>query len=350
MIKLFIDKRCVLQLSEKRTIDVLWKGKRLKHSQVEKTLVFLNKMSDNSTTNEAILHNCFFKKLKYPYVEHFPNGPYQMSHAICFVFNIVQTILIIVLNYPAIYAFYKSSQLRKKTTFFLVMVLSASDLVIGLVVEPLFLVHLGREIFGHENCFIFMLNVIALSLVLPFSILTFLVLNFEIYLSVMHPFFHKSKVTKRRVFCLLLILWSVLIIREYLFVFILSRNTFDLIVTLLMSLEVAAIVLMQSRIFVAVYRRRRISMADLRCGKAFLRGVRDAKSCLFVLLCTACCYLPAAIESGLKEKTRLKMIVLEPWTATFILSASMLNSIVFYWRNKTLREKAKDIVRKLICS
>ena len=307
-------------------------------------------MSDNTSTNKLILKNCVFEKLEYPYVEHFPSGPYHMSHVICFVFNIVQTILIVILNYPAIYAFYKSSQLRKKTTFFLIMVLSASDLIIGLVVEPLFLVHLGREIYGHENCLIFVLNVIILSLVLPFSIVTYLVLNFEIYLSVMHPIFHKSKVTKRRIFRLLLVLWSVLIIREYLFVYILSRRTFDVIVTFLMSLEVAAILLMQGRIFLAVYQRRRINMANVRCGKAFLRGVRDAKSCLFVLLCTACCYLPAAIESGLREKTKLKLIVFEPWSATFILSASMLNSIVFYWRNKTLRVKAKGTLRQLLCS
>ena len=301
-------------------------------------------MAENST--DANLKNCFVKKLNYPYVSRFPSGTYRTSHVVCLVYNVLQTVLIIFLNYPAIHAFYKSSQLRRKTTFFLIMILSANDLVIGLFVEPLFLLHLSREINGHENCSALMLNVIALSLVIPFSIFTFLVLNFEIYLSVIHPIFHRRKVTKRRLFRLLLILWAILVVREFLFVFILDRYTFDLIVTVLMSLAMAAILLVHGRIFLAVYRMRRIA-ANSRGQKAFLRGARDAKCCLFVLLCTACCYLPAAVESALKEKTTLKMVVLEPWSATLILSASMLNSVIFYWRNKRLREKAIAVVRKL---
>ncbi len=297
---------------------------------------------------DMYLENCVWNNLELPFVISFPSFPYYASHVVCLIYNVIQTLLTIVLNYLAVYAFWKSSQLRRKTTLFIVMVLSANDLAIGLVAEPLFLLHLSREIFGNENCFTVVLNVISLDMLMPISMMTFLVLNFEIYLSVIHPIFHKTKITNRRVLNLLLILWFVLIVRGYLFVFHLDRNAAAVVVTLLMSSTMSALVFMHSRIFISVYKiRRRIEPSSrIRGGKEFLRGVRDAKSCLLVLFGTICCYLPAAIENGIKTQSTFNEIVLNPWGTTFVLSASVLNSIVFYWRNKILRKEAISLLKR----
>ena len=166
------------------------KGKSLHHTAApirESNLLYLKEMSNwNSTESSGAEYDtyveiCVLKNFEYSFVSHFPNGFYRTSHVVCLIHNIIQTVLIIVLNYLAIHAFYKSSQLRRKTTFF------------GLVVEPLFLVHLGRAIFGKEDCFVFMLNVVTQTVILPFSMITFFVLNFEIYLSVIHPIFTRLK-------------------------------------------------------------------------------------------------------------------------------------------------------------
>ena len=310
----------------------------------------MNKMSDidaaesTDTGHNTYTEICVWEKFEYSFVSHFPNDLYRSSHVLCLIYNIIQTFLIIVLNYAAIHAFYKSSQLRRKTTFFIVMVLSANDLVTGLVVEPLFLIHLGREISGNENCFVFMWYVVTLGLVLPFSMITFLVLNFEIYLSVVHPIFHKTKVTNRRILFLLIVLWSLHIIRQYLFVFLFSKNTVSLILSGLMTFSMLALVFVHVRIFVTVYKRRRIE-PNVHGEKTLLRGVREAKSCIAVLLCTVCCYLPYSIEIGLKENTVLAVALFVPWSTTVLLSASVLNSVIFYWRNAILRKRAKSVLR-----
>ena len=335
------------------------KGKSLHHTAApirESNLLYLKEMSNRNLTEssgaeyDTCVEICVLKNFEYSFVSHFPTGFYRASHVVCLTYNIIQTVLIIVLNYLAIHAFYKSSQLRRKTTLFLVMILSANDLIIGLVVEPLFLVHLGRAIFGKEDCFVFMLNVVTQTVILPFSMITFLVLNFEIYLSVIHPIFYKTKVTNTRIFYLLLILWSTFIIREYLFLFVLKKNTVAFILTLTIALAMIALVYMHGRIFLTVYQRRRIEASvhhHHHHGKAIARVVRDARSCIMVLLCTVCCYLPVSVEIGPRERTLITSIVLNPWSTTLLFSASILNSVIFYWQNKILRNQAKAILRAL---
>ena len=313
-------------------------------------------MAGNETTirptaqYDMYLENCVWETLEFPVVVRFPSQPYYASHVMCLIYNIIQTFFIITLNYLAIHAFYKSSQLRRKTTLFLVMVLSANDFAVGLIGEPVFLLCLSREIFGNKNCLSEIMNFVILDILLGISIITFLVLNFEIYLSIIHPIFHKKKITNRRVLYLLLSLWFAAMTRSYLFGFYLNKNTVEVITTLLISAAMFAMVFMHSRIFITVYKRRRIEAAassNIHRGKAFLRGVRDAKSCLIVLCCTVFCYLLATIENGMTTKTMFKEIVLDPWAATFVLSASVLNSVVFYWRNKILRKEAMRILRTL---
>ncbi len=295
------------------------------------------------------LENCVWRNLEYPFVTRFRSWPYYASHVVCLIYNVIQTLLIIFLNYLAIHAFCKSSQLRRKTTLFIVMVLSANDLAIGLVAEPLVLLQLSREILGNENCLNLWLNVFTLSILLPTSMTSFLVLNFEIYLSIIHPIFHKTKITNKRVLYLLLFLWFVQMVRAYLFAFHLTKNTVQIIATLSIALGMLAMVYMHSRIFLTVCKRRKIvagASSNFRRGKAFLSGVRDAKSCLLVLICTVCCYLPATIENAsIGARKTSKGIVFTRWSLTFLLSASVLNSIVFYWRNKILRTEAKNVFR-----
>ena len=297
---------------------------------------------------DMYIEKCVLGHLEYSFFTRIPNEHYA-SHIVCLILNTIQTLSTVVLNYLAIHAFYKCSHLRRKTTLFLVMLLSTNDMAIGLTAEPLFLSHLCREIVGNETCLNLMLNVVTLGVLLAISMVTFLVLNFEIYLSIIHPIFHKTKVTNKRVLYVLFLLWFLQVARAYFFARHLDKNTEQIIVTLMISSSMLAMVYMHGRIFAAVYKRRRIevtaSPSSRKQGKAFLNGVRDAKSCLLVLICTVCCYLPATIDNGIRGQTTPMGIVFNRWSTTFILSASVLNSLVFYWRNNLLRKEAIRILR-----
>ncbi len=294
--------------------------------------------------------NCVWQNVESVFVAGFPSWTYYVSHLLCFIFNIIQTLLIIFLNYLAVHALCKSSQLRRKTTLFLVMVLSANDLSVGIIVEPLFLFHLGREIYGMEDCFGSTLKKIILEFFIATSFTTFVVLNVEIYLSIMYPIFHKTKVTNRRVLTILCIIGIVTIVRTYLFAFHISKRASKLFFSSFILITLVALTYIHIKIFVVVYKRRRIGFvsgdrsSNVHGRKSFLQGVREAKSCLLVLLCTVLCFMPSAIEDGMTETSTDMIILFNPWRSTFALTASFLNCIVFFWRNGILRKEAKSII------
>ena len=297
---------------------------------------------------DTYVAKCVLGDIEYPFLTRFPSSFY-VSHVVCLILNIIQTLLIISLNYLAIHAFCKSAQLKRKATLFVVMLLSTNDLAIGIIAEPLFLLLLSREIFATENCLYLLLNVTTLNILLAISMTTFLVLNFEIYLSIIHPIFHQTKISKKRVLYLLLLLWFLIVARTYFVVRHLNQKTSQFIATFLISLAMLAMVYMHTRIFAAIRKRRRFkvgaSPSTPKHGKTFLSGVRDAKSCLLVLVSTVCCYLLAAIDNGIGTRSTHMGIVLSRWSTTFVLSASVLNSLVFYWRNNLLRKEAIRILR-----
>ena len=298
----------------------------------------------------SYFENCVWQNVESVFVAGFPSWTYYMSHLICFTFNIIQTLLIIFLNYLAVHALCKSSQLRRKTTLFLVMVLSGSDLAVGIIVEPVFLFHLGREIYGMEDCFGSTVKKIIVEFFVAISFTTFVALNVEIYLSIIYPIFHKTKVTNRRVLAIICVIGIITIIRTYLFVFHIGKRAAKLFASIFILITFIALTYIHVKISMAVYKRRRIGFAggvrssNVRESKSFLHGVREAKSCLLVLFCTVLCFLPSAIEDGMTERSTFMVILFNPWRSTFALAASFLNCIVFFWRNGILRKEAKNVI------
>jgi hypothetical protein len=309
--------------------------------------------SVESAAENIYIEKCTWQNLQSAFVVRFPSRQYYLNHLTCFAFNIIQTLLTISLNYLAVHALWKSSQLRRKTTLFLIMVLSASDLAVGIIVGPVFLFHLGMEICAMQDCFGSALKKLVFDILPGISFGLFVVLNVEIYLSIIYPIFHKTKVTNKRALKTLCVVVFVSVLRSYLFTFHISKRGATMFVTVFILLIVMALVFIHVKIFMVVYRRRKIGFAGTAVGgpsssalrrKSFLRGVREAKSCLLVLFCTVLCYLPSAIEDGMLETSTFTVIFFNPWRCTFFLAASFLNCIVFFWRNGILRKEAKDII------
>ena len=86
---------------------------------------------------------------------------YYINHVICFEFNILIMVSSTVLNTTTVLAYWKSSQLRKKTSYFLIMLLSFSDLGTVLGCSSMRSIILLRDMLGYERS----------SLTLPYIIL-----------------------------------------------------------------------------------------------------------------------------------------------------------------------------------
>ena len=67
-----------------------------------------------------------------------PTKSYDIGHIAIFVSSVLVTISTIYLNSVTVFVYWKVSQLRKKVTHFMIMLLCPSDLGMEMIILPLF--------------------------------------------------------------------------------------------------------------------------------------------------------------------------------------------------------------------
>jgi hypothetical protein len=105
------------------------------------------KMSLNGTTNTTF-EKCTFYHMKY-YAAISSSNDFVINRIVLCVFNCILTLSTILLNSVAIRTILKSSQLKKKMCYFLVLVLSVADLLVGVLPLPLSIIVFANEIKGN---------------------------------------------------------------------------------------------------------------------------------------------------------------------------------------------------------
>ena len=264
---------------------------------------------------------------------------YYINHVICFEFNILIMVSSTVLNTITVLAYWKSSQLRKKTSYFLIMLLSLSDLGTALGSSSIYSIILLRDMLGYESHSL-SLALITLIYVFPgmsYSILC--VLNIERYLGIVYPLFHRNNVNKARVLKAIVLFWLVCLIVGFLVV--LDPTIWNLVVGITISLNLTILIVVYVKIFLTGGR----TVVGNTQQKAFLRKIKLAKSCLIVVVCCYVCFLPTAVKQFLTH-TRFVEILLTRWTTILLFANSTLNSVIFFWRNLILRKEAKLVLRQ----
>ena len=273
----------------------------------------------------------------------FPTKEFLMNYVACFAVNIIVTLSTISLNLLTVLAYWKSSQLNKKISYFLIMIISLSDFAVG-ICSTSFLVVLTRNITYKPSCLASASVRVILDIICGLSLEVLFILNLERYLSIVHPFFHRKHVTKRRLLVLIVVLFVIITTKLTIPTFVFAASS---VTSILTGIDVAFVlfilVYLNSMIFFRS-RKRVISnisnTSERKQEKEFLRKLRLAKLCVIVVGGTILCYLPLAVcrlvDQGVYEKS-----MFGTWGVTFVLASSSLNSVIFFWRNPILRKEAK---------
>ena len=285
-----------------------------------------------------------------------------VNHVIfCFI-NAILSVSTIGLNSITAMACWRSTQLRKKLAHFMIMVLSLNDLAVGLVCSPFYVAILAREIsLQKSSCFLNGLQSFVLLLILGCSFKTLFVMNFERYLAIVHPIFHRTKVTKCRLVKCLIALWLVagLLVSLMLYRPVVLKRF--LIVEVL--LFIAALVFIYVKIYFVsrrssenFSRTKRTACASSQGQdisqserEAHLRNLRLVKSCFIVVICFCICFLPTSLVNGISFPNEVITYMSRIWAETLLLLNSSLNSLIFFWRNKLLRKEAGRILKQVFC-
>ena len=264
------------------------------------------------------------------------------------------------LNSITAMAYWKSTELKRKMAHFLIMVLSLNDLAVGIICCPLLVAMFARELLGKFSCFLSGIQLFGLLVTCGCSFATLFMMNLERYLAIVHPIFHRTKVTKARLVKCLIVLWlSALALTFFTFY---RPDVISKLLSLQMSLSMAALVFIYVRIYIACTRSSKIFGRKNRINPSsknqdtfetqqrdYLRNLRLVKSCFIVVVCFGICFLPGAlVVSGFLEINE-DLYMIRLWSEILLVSNSSLNSLIFFWRNKLLRREAQKILKQLLC-
>ena len=267
---------------------------------------------------------------------------YYINHVICFEFNILMMVSSTVLNTTTLLAYWKSSQLGKKTSYFLIMLLSFSDLGTVLGCSSMRSIILLRDMLGYERSSLTSVPYIILMFVffgMSYSVLWVLII--ERYLGIVHPFFHRNNVSKPRVLKAIIIFWFIIAIVG--FIYVMDSKIGKIVLGTAMSLNLTGLIFIYVKIFLT---GGRTVVGNTSQHKAFLRKIKLAKSCLMVVGCCYVCFLPMAVMTFQRHSPFVE-IVLWTWAYNLLYANPTLNSVIFFWRNQILRKEAKLILRQI---
>ena len=316
------------------------------------------------------------------------------------------------LNALVIYVFWKTPKLRFKVSYFMIMLLSSNDLMVTLIVHPAFLMNAITEITGRASCVyktIYHVSTIVLCLM---SVQTCFVMNVERYLSIVHPIYHFKHVTKRgclvaccavwlstitltpvayllnwKVQVIITILAAVVIIGTcyiYIAIFGVARkarrqpklaesrrrdeNAFVVEDSSQKDATLSDIVAESVSDREAdcsnsenVTKRSSVSNQNtLQSGTAenkpsktmtLLQDLQLAKIYLLVVLTSFVLNFPNALVLA-KYQNRLYtvngIVHAKIWTVTLVLFSSSINTLIFFWANKTLKKEGLKVCKRLL--
>jgi hypothetical protein len=123
---------------------------------------------DNSSEPDdgnTFWETCYFYTDKLRMTTGFPSNVYYINYVSVLIFNILLTVLTIFLNSVTILAYIRSTHLQTKKSYFLIMLLSVNDLLVGVLGNTSFILVLAMEIIGYP-CKMWNLDCISICSVL----------------------------------------------------------------------------------------------------------------------------------------------------------------------------------------
>jgi hypothetical protein len=250
---------------------------------------------------------------------------------------------------------WNSRTLKERVSNNTILIQSTIDLATGLIVMPLAAMHLVRNLVGNTSCTTTYIGRKVGYLLYIYSMTTMSAMSFERYMGVLHPFVHRVQVTKSRVLKYII---SVCCIQTLVYSLTLSNGvqiTRPFFVTN-MLLFLAFTAFAYTKIFCFRIKNSKSPLGKQVVNVAeptnastkarLLKELKIAKSCFLVVVVSLVCSLPSLILNGvLNLETNFLVDTLQKWSYLFNLFNSTANSLIFFWRNKTLRTEGMNRIK-----
>ncbi|XP_028394388.1 prostaglandin E2 receptor EP2 subtype-like [Dendronephthya gigantea] len=287
----------------------------------------------------------------------FSSSKYEINRVATIVINGTLVISTVLLNLIAMLTILKSTQLKNKICYFLILIQSVVDLGVGCIGAPLSVFYMLGTFLGLRDCFtsfiIFQLSVfpIGFSLVISFIIL------FERYIAVLHPYSYPKILTKKRILYFMICGFALIFISFALSFYFIAP------IAVMLFLTVPTLIIFAGFVNIKIYLEvRRLRRSEVKPSlnnivehksktKLFLREVKYAKSCFLVVACFLITLLPSSLYPIFRLRFGPSMIVdaYFSWMRVITTLNSSVNSVIFFWNKVLLRKEAVKVLKVGCC-
>ena len=278
-----------------------------------------------------------------------------------FVFNSFLAYSNIILNILTIHAIRKTALLPKPLRT-LLLSLAASDVGVGLLVQPLYISYLVSRLEQKLiDCIYYKGLLAAITFFCISSLFNVVTISVDRFLAVHLHLRYQELVTHKRVIAAVISIW--------LFSAIISSSVFwnQLLVSLqvvqlvIITVCLIVVVIVYWRIYI-VLKRHKIQIEGLQIQELqqgvqngdlsnFLKLRKSALGTFYVCILFLICYLPFYILSFLLMARLLSPISLYEarlYATIFVFLNSSLNPVIYCWKMKPIRRTLMDIMRGIV--
>ena len=249
-------------------------------------------------------------------------------------------------NSIVVFGLLKSHTLLKKPCFFMILVLTCSDLVVVTICHPLvinstYLWWNGN--FDMENIFHRIKK--YSNLLVHFSFLTLLTMSIDRFLAITYPLFHHVSVTKKRLMVCLLFFFLLTIVERVLA----YNDIFGVVCYAAEAIFIGALLVvvfvLNCKMFIAAKAAHK--------GQA-MNSFKKSSTCLIAVACFVVFSAPLMVYSGMQFAPNAALskddaMLFNLWASTLTCINSSVNCFIFFWKNNTLRQVGMKILKTLFC-
>ena len=277
------------------------------------------------------------------------------------LFNALFMVFGIFLNSVVLISLRRSSQLRRKLCYFMIQVLSLSDLVAATITHPNFILSTIMWSMDSSKKEVDTLYKYAGFLFLGFSILALLTLSIERFTALEYPFFHQTAVTKRRLVSFLNFFVTLLVAAAPLLYF--EERAFRLTRYVLVSIFIFFLLLifvyMNYKMFLIGKSKNdnqttptttTLNSTNNEKTKKRKKDIKNISTCCLAVVCFCICCFPKFANCAwrlMSEKPSddRDVVLFSLWTSTFMAMISTFNCLIFFWKNSILRREGMKLIR-----
>lgn len=305
-------------------------------------------------TSQNVHRSCIFLGRANIVMQERQSDELLTNFIVVFSVNGILMIPTILLNAISVITILKSSKMKSKSCYFIILVQSVIDLAVGVFAIPLFLVYLIGGITGTMGCF---RDLTLRTTLLPIGIstITLFVLTMDRYIAILHPYLYSTRMTQKRIL-IYVGCGSVLMISFVILSFVNERMS-NKLCTAMVVIVFTFITFAYTKIFLVVRSLSRTYIwpsvtskeETLAKMKLVLQEIKQAKSCFVVVICffALSFLLPILVHGFGANRDKSGSYVMKIWMYTLAMSNSSVNSVIFFWTKKMLRKEALKMLNRL---